>query len=152
MDLTTTDALTRLALGKILNRKELAAARAEIGSGVHSVDVTIRVTGTLDVAEDTEKAATVKVLSKATVGLLLRRMGVTRAKAMELLVEVFTEAMTLDKDASEALLEEVGVDDAVKMFRTDVVDRLPKLKCKGAVRPTLAVEVIAEKAQLALAI
>lgn len=148
MDLTTATPLTQLTLAKLLSKRELASARAEVGVGTHSVDVMVRVTGTINVSEDTEKAATVKVLTKATIGLLLRRMGVTRESAKELLCEVFTEALTLDTDARTALLEDTGVADATADFRTAVIDQLPKLVCKGAVRPKLSVEVFTPTAEL----
>ena len=141
MNLETASPLTTLALGKLLSRKAIETARAEIGSGTHPVDVTVRVTGDLDIAEDSERMPTVKVLTKATLALLLRRMGCTRLDALALLQSVFEDALTLDEDAREALLEESGVDEALDIFDKKVLRRLPKISCRGRVTSNLEAEV-----------
>jgi hypothetical protein len=141
MNLNTASPLTVLALGKLLSRQAIKAARDEVESGTHPVDVTLRVTGDLEIAEDGKRKPTVKVLTKATVALLLRRMGCTREDALALLESVFSDALNLDEDAREKLLAETGVDDALKSFDKKVLSNLPKLTCKGRVKANLEAEV-----------
>lgn len=141
MDLNTASPVTILALGKLLNRKAVEAARVEVASGSHPIDVTVRVTGDLSIAEDCERKPTVKVLTKATVALLLRRMGVTRVQAMDLLQSAFADALTLDEDARKRLLAETGVADALDVFDKNVLGRLPKIPVKGRVTVNLEAEV-----------
>lgn len=141
MNLETASPLTVLALGKLLSRKTIEAARKEINSGTHPIDVTVRVTGDLSIVEDGDRKPTVKVLTKATVALLLRRMGVTRVQAMDLLQNVFADAMALDEDARQALLEQTGVKDALDVFDKNVLCALPKISFKGRVTTNLEAEI-----------
>jgi hypothetical protein len=60
-------------------------------------------------------------------------MGAQRDSAMALLREVMTEALTLDKDATERLLRETGVGDTEAALRREVIGHLPPVEVRGAV-------------------
>ncbi len=98
-----------------------------------SVDFTIRVTGDMGRAEDTDKASTCSIPLLATCALLLRSMGCTRDAAVEKLVTAMTEAMTLDKKAQKTLLADMGVAQAEADFKANVVAKLPRTDVLGKV-------------------
>ena len=83
--------------------------------------------------------------------MLIRRMGFTRDDAIALLVDVMTEAIELDKNASNELLDESGVLAAYKAVEKQVLDKLPRTPVIGRLdgRPVVElVGIVEEKTNL----
>lgn len=110
-------------------------ARAETTAGVYRgmvMDLTIEV-DEMRVAPDTDKAPTSSIPLLPTCALLLKRMGVQRDAALDILKDVMTEALDLGKDATKNLLDETGVADMEKRLKAEVIEKLPRVPVKGAV-------------------
>lgn len=110
-------------------------AREETKPGVYLgmvMDLTVEV-DEMRVAPDTDKSPTASIPLLPTLALLLKRMGVQRDAALDILKEVMTEALDLGKDATKNLLDETGVADMEKRLKTEVIDKLPRVPVKGAV-------------------
>lgn len=103
------------------------------------VDFTVRITGDMGRAEDTDKASTVSIPLLATCALLLRNMGCTRDAAVDKLVTAMNEALTLDRKAQKALLADMGVAQAEADFKANVVAKLPRTEVLGKVAHTITV-------------
>jgi len=108
----------------------------------------------LDIAEvsighDTDKSPTTSIPLLPTLALMVKRLGVDRDAALKTLKEVMEEALTLDRDATDALLKEAGVAEAEEAIKTKVISTLPRtpvkksIKTKGA---TILVTGITQKA------
>ena len=143
LHLTSADTI---AVAKAIGDKATKAARADLAVGVHHVDVTVRVHGALTVGADTDKAGTARMLTKATVALLLRRMGATGDAALAALRDVIAESVALDESAEAALLAQTGVGDALARVEAELVSALPRIAVSGAVRAALAVERVSDEA------
>jgi len=129
------DPLFSLALQHAMKKGLDAKAREEVGPGVHTnlvMDLTVRV-GEMRIANDTDKAPTCSIPLLPTLALLLKRMGFQRDKALEMLSEVMEEAISLDKDATKALLAETGVKEAQDLLQKDVISKLPRTPVNGRV-------------------
>jgi hypothetical protein len=130
------DPLFSLALQHAMKKGLDAKAREEVGPGLHKnlvMDITVRV-GEMRIANDTDKAPTCSIPMLPTLALLLKRMGFQRDKALEMLAEVMEEAISLDKDATKALLSETGVKEAQDLLKKNVIAKLPRTPVKGAVK------------------
>jgi len=86
------------------------------------------------VAPDTDKAPTASIPLLPTCALLLKRMGVQREEALDIIKEVMTEALNLDKSATKALLEDSGVKLMQDRLKAEVIEKLPRVPVKGAVK------------------
>lgn len=120
------------ALKKTLDTK---TARDEVEPGVYRdlrVDLTVEV-AEMRVAPDTDKAPTSNIPLLPTIALLLKRMGVQRDEAIQILRDVMTEALALGKNASKSLLDETGVAEMEERLRSEVIEKLPRVPVKGAV-------------------
>ena len=112
------------------------AARSETEPGVYR-DITMTVEIMVDemrVGNDTDKAPTASIPLLPTCALLLKRMGIQREEALDVLKDVMTEALDLGKDATKTLLADTGVADMQKRLKEEVIDKLPRVPVKGAVR------------------
>lgn len=83
---------------------------------------------------DTDKAPTCSIPMLAAMALLVKRMGVTRDGAMEVLLETMRDAMALGNDASKALLKETGVADAQQAIKDEVISKLPRTPVRKSVK------------------
>lgn len=111
------------------------SARAETNPGVYRdirLDLTVEV-AEMRVAPDTDKIPTSSIPLLPTCALLLKRMGVQREDALNIMREVMTQALELGKDASTRLLEETGVAEMEQRLREEVIAKLPRVPVKGAV-------------------
>jgi hypothetical protein len=126
---------TLALLGKLV-AKAAEKERDHLPVGKHDVSdiVTLKLDGTVKVSADTERAPTCSIPMLPAMALLVRRMGLQREKALELLAVVMKEALTLGKDASEELLKESGVADAMAQIQDEVISKLPKTPAKGQVK------------------
>lgn len=110
-------------------------ARAETEPGVYSgitMDLKV-VVDEMRVAPDTDKAPTCSIPLLPTCALLLKRMGIQREEALDVLKDVMTQALDMGKDATQTLLDETGVADMEKRLKEEVIDKLPRVDVKGAV-------------------
>ena len=71
-----------LALARAVDDKTAAAAREKAHPGTTIVDLTVRVAGTVKIAEDTEAAPTCRAMSLETLATALYYAGVTRENAI----------------------------------------------------------------------
>lgn len=97
------------------------------------VNLTLEV-GELQIGHDTDRAPTCSIPMLPVLGLLVKRMGFQRDKALTLLREVMTEALTMDKKAAEAILIEEGVEEAEQAVKNEVIARLPRTRVAKAIK------------------
>lgn len=112
------------------------SARNETSPGVYSkivMDVHIEV-DEMRVAPDTDKAPTSSIPLLPTVALLLKRMGIQREEALNVLKDVMIEALDLGTDARKKLLEDTGVAEMEVRLKEEVIAKLPRVPVKGAVK------------------
>lgn len=113
---------------------KLGATRPAVGN--HTIDETfvLKIKGNINVGKDYQSAPTVAIPLKSTMALLLHRMGFQREKAMELILEIMTIALTLDEKASETFKDQFEwMAEAEKMIAETVAEKLPKIDKSGPV-------------------
>lgn len=115
--------------------KEAKETRDALAPQDYVIDdiVTLRLDGVLRVGKDHDRAPTCKIPLLASLALMVKRMGIQKEAALEVLREVMTEALTMEKDATAELLAETGVADAEKLIRDAVISKLPKDTVAGKV-------------------
>jgi len=139
-----------VALGKITSTAGLSAARDGLSAGVHFVDVVVRVSGTLTVAEDTDKVPTVSIPLKEVLALFVARSGCTRAASLALLAECMTEALAGGGVSGVGAVEAAAdIDAAFKASVGALLAALPRTKVRGAVKVGLVIEVIPDEVAIA---
>ena len=108
----------------------------DLEPGRHFCDevLTVRVTGTVEKREDEFVAPTVSIPLIPTLALFFEKCGVTRDHALRMLREALTEAM-LDGVKEDAHIQDrvKDVDAAIKAVRTELIERLPKMRRSGRV-------------------
>jgi acylphosphatase len=126
------------ALKVLANNKSITESRDEVQPGEYAVDFTLRVSGTVKVAPDTEVAATVKMDTAEMLALLIEKVAngdITKTKAkdaMALILELQREVDTLSKADKEKLTAR-GYDGAEKVYKAEQVAVLGKSTRKGSV-------------------
>lgn len=104
--------------------------------------VTLKVKATIRRNKDGEYTPTVSIPLKATLALLLAKMGFQRERAAELLVDAMTEALNEDRLGEETITARLAdVDTAMERVQ-EITAALPKETRKGAVTVKGSVEVI----------
>lgn len=119
-----------LAISKLA--KKGAAVRSNITPGQYNVDFNVSIKGTINVGEDYESTPTVRVPTKAALALFVKRMGFQRDEAIQILTSVMTEAVVMDKKASDLLLQDGLYDEAMNKVK-EALSTLPKQVNKGKV-------------------
>ena len=124
------DAATLHAAAKFLTAE---AKKSEISKGEHKIDntLTIDIKGIVNKFADESYTPTVSIPIKATLALLLNRMGFQRDKAAALIVEVMTEALKADEKADEALAATLKEIEQAEQRVADMTAALPKKTRKG---------------------
>jgi hypothetical protein len=106
----------------------------DLEPGRHFCDevLTVRVTGTVEKLEEELVAPTVSIPLIPTLALFWQKCGVTRDHALRMLREALTEAM-LDGVKEDAHIQDrvKDVDAAIKAVRTELIERLPKMRRGG---------------------
>lgn len=123
-----------VALSRLL-ANEAEAVRDHVVAGTYEFEeakVTLVVDGTMQVAASQERVGTCKIPYTTVIALLLRRMGVQREAALDLLGSVLSEAETVDPNTE--ILQETGVAECLKMFRQRVIQNMPRISANGAIR------------------
>ena len=130
--------LLHVALGKLLKDTP------DVPVGVVEVDetVTLHVKATIRRNQDGEYTPTVSIPLKATLALLLAKMGFQRERAAELLVDAMTEALNEGLLGEETVTARLADVDAAMARVQAITAALPKETRKGAVTVKGSVEVI----------
>lgn len=115
-------------------------ARDDVQPGSYPVDFKVRITGTVKVGEDSEKAPTARIPHLATMALFVNRMGFQRERAAAILFECMQEAITMDKDSRETLLNNFPeIRDCEEGLRA-MMRSLPPIKERGHVTTKLVIQ------------
>jgi len=108
----------------------------DLEPGRHFCDevITVRVTGTVEKGNDEFIAPTVSIPLIPTLALFWEKAGITRDHALRMLREAITEAM-LDGVKEDGHIQDriKDVDAAVQAIRTELIDRLPKMRRNGRI-------------------
>lgn len=122
------DQITALAVAKLIAPKNVDLP---IGSTRIKKTLTIEVDATVNKFADEEYTPTVSIPLKATMAVLLQRMGFQRDRAMELLTEAMTEALKMEKMGEDEIAKlSANVDEAMERVAA-VTAALPKAIRKG---------------------
>jgi hypothetical protein len=117
--------------------------------------LTVRVSGTVEKKDDEFVAPTISIPLIPTLALFWEKCGVTRDHALRMLREAVTEAM-LDgvKEDNQIQSRIKDVDAAIKAVRTELINRLPKMRRAGKLitkELTVTVSSTSEESVLAVA-
>jgi len=132
-----------------LRSLEIGEAKERIRPGDHGFDFNINIKGFLKKGEDYSKPPTTSTPWLAVIGLFVRRSGIQRELAMELIRDAMIEASNAkgDKKAEKLLLEETGVGSAIEAYKKDVIAKLPKTICQGPITSTVNVTIIEDETE-----
>lgn len=104
--------------------------------------VTLKVKATIKRNADHDYTPTVAIPLKATLALLLAKMGFQRDNAAALLVEAMTEALNEERLGEETISERLADVDAAMARVQAITAALPKENRKGATTVKGSVEVV----------
>ena len=130
----TLNDLTTLALSRAVSAKADKLAREGVAPGHYDLDLTVRVTGTLEVLEDTEKTPTVSIPMKEVLALFVARSGCTREHSLNLLRECMADALRDGVKGEGAVAAAADIDAQYKASVAEMLATLPKTPVKGAVK------------------
>jgi len=130
--------LIHVAIAKLLKETP------DLPVGQVTVDevVTLKVKADIRRGEDVEYTPTVSIPLKATMALLLARMGFQREMASALLVDAMSEALNGVRLGEDAICDRLADVDAAMARVTELTKALPKAVRKGAVTVKGTVEVV----------
>lgn len=130
--------VAHVALARLLkDQPDLPVGTVEVDE-----TITLRVKATVRRGEDHEYVPTVSIPLKATVALLLAKMGFQRDQASAMLVEAMTEALNADTLGSEAVAAHLADVDLAMARVTAITNALPPQTRKGATTVRGTVEVV----------
>jgi hypothetical protein len=121
---------------KALVAKVWKDEEADLAPGLHGFDgeFVVRVCGTVEKYDDELVTPTVSVPLVPTLALFWEKAGLERDKAMVLLREAITEAMTDGEKEDRNIKDRIDdVNAAIKAVRKDLLDRLPKMRRSGRI-------------------
>ena len=125
-----------VAISKAVKDAEAKTARAALTPGEHIVDVTVRISGALEIAPDTEKTSTSSLLSEEFLIIALKMSGCTRERACEIISDLAKQGVNGDAKANKAarkeLVEEYDPQGRISAIFAEVKASLPKTKVAGA--------------------
>lgn len=110
----------------------------EVEPGTYSVDMIVHIKGAVKVGAPTQAKPTASLPTKAVIAMLLRRMGVQREAAKEVLLDILTRIYEGEK-VEDDILQMTGVEEAFKAL-DEVLSRAPKIERAGRTTTTLVVE------------
>ncbi len=142
-----------LAISKIVKKKQADSARANVKPGTYDIDTVVRIKGSFTVGEDFDKAATVSLLNKESMLLILKAAGVTRDSAMKAIADVAGDYLEgwdgsdeCKERASEIRKERLAEYDpegkGMKAFDSFTAS-LGRIPVKGSVKTKLTMEEVA---------
>lgn len=126
--------LTTLAISRAVNAKADKTARDGVLAGTYHIDVTVRVRGTLAVAEDTDKTPTVSIPMKEVLALFIARSGCTREHSLNLLRECMTEVLQHGATGQGAVAAAADIAAEHKRAVAEMLESLPRTFVAGAVK------------------
>jgi len=138
--------LTTVAVAKAVSdkTKNYKAARGALEAGSHAINTTVKLVGSIEIAEDTNKTSTCSLLNEDFLALVLHHAGVTRKSAAAAIEKVAAECLegwTGSKEdkkaAKEVRAEAVAKFDPngeIKAIFAGIKDRLPRTPVKGSVK------------------
>lgn len=142
------NALINVALGSL---KTDASAREALAPGKYPVDATVRVVGSLSVGVDYDTVPTVSLPVKEILALFVAHAGITREATMSLLRRCVEQAIADEGKSAGEIAERVAAVDAyLEVIKKEILEQLPRVPRKGAVKAKLEVEIL-EAAELAAA-
>lgn len=133
------NAIDTIALNNAVSTKDGKAAREAVEVGSYDVDFMVRVSGTINVAEDTEKTPTVSIPMKEVLALFIARSGCTREASIALLRECLTDALQDGTRGAGAIDAATDIDEVFKAEVAALTASLPKTPVKGKVTTKLTV-------------
>jgi hypothetical protein len=146
-----TDALVMGLLAKVWKDEPI-----DLKPGQYYCDeeLTVRISGTVEKKDDEFVAPTVSVPLIATLAVFWEKCGVTRDHALRMLREAVTEAMLDGVKEDEQIQSRINdVDAAVKAVRSELINRLPKMRRSGKlITKDLEVTVSSETEDTVLAV
>ena len=140
--------ILHVALAKLLE-KQIKARSIDVPVGQVTVDetITLHVKATVKRLADQTYTPTISIPLKATLALLLAKMGFQRDRAADLLVEAMTEALNDDTLGSEAIAARLAdVDTAMERVQA-ITAALPKDSRKGATSVVGTIETVEDVAE-----
>lgn len=144
-------ALTKLVKdSSASDKKFLKDTRAAVQPGVYEVDQLIHIKGQLVVGEDYPKAPTTTVLSKETLALVLAYAGITAQAAENALVAAFEDVIAENQGKAMGAVSasyKEAVEKGMKRVNA-IIEKLPKVTCKGQVTGHIEYEAVEAVAQL----
>ena len=127
-----------IALSKAANGLA-KTARGEVETGLHAVDFTVRIFGSVNVGEDYEQAPTASIPMKKALAALAYVAGCTGKAGIAKIERAMRIALENNDDASRILAEIMpDVDRIEKSVIAPMLAQLPKTSCKGKVTVKLA--------------
>lgn len=127
-----------LALSKSVKDTLTKSMSESTAPGTYPVDFTVHVTGTVQKGQDTTKVPTSRIPTLAALAVMVQRLGVQRERAVSILMDCVKQAIELDGDAEEALLEKSGVREMEARLKQELA-KLPPTKVNGPVKVLLNV-------------
>ena len=136
----------KAAIEAALRDTDLGDAKGRITAGTHGFDFSLNFKGTLTKGDDYEKKPTTSTPWLTVIALFVRRSGIQRELAMQLIHDAMKEAIETkdDKKKSSLLMEETGVAEAKKAYEKEVLAKLKKTKCQGPITSSVLVTEIVE--------
>lgn len=133
--------INTIALAKAVAEKTTKAAREGLAVGTHEIDMTVRIHGTMTVAEDTSKVPTVSIPMKETLALFIKYSGITAQHATALLTRAMTEALAANDEGEQGTEGKGAILAALPILESTManvvkpmLESLPKTPVKGAVK------------------
>ena len=128
------DCLTALALSRAVNKRADDLAREGVVAGTYDIDMTVRLVGTVEVLEDTDKKPTVSIPMKEVLALFVARSGCTREASVKLLRECMTEALLHGVKGEGAVEAAADIAKEHKKVVEEMLESLPRTFVAGAVK------------------
>ena len=119
--------LQTVVLAKLNSRVE----DLDVSPGAYEFDFCVRIQGRAVRAADTEATPTSRALTLETLALFIKRSGLQREAAINILMEVMRDSVQLGSDQKTALLEITGVAEARDRLAREMA-KLPKVSRKGS--------------------
>lgn len=119
---------------KTLLAKSWKNAEADLAPGKHYIDeeVVVRLSGSVEKLDDEMVAPTVSIPLIAALALFWEKAGIVRDRALAMLREALTEAMTAKVKEDKSIASRIkDVDEAVKAIRKELIAGLPKMPREG---------------------
>jgi hypothetical protein len=141
----------KIALSKALTKAAIDNARDQLGVGVHNVDFTVNVKGTLKVGDDYDVAPTVSIPLKQAMAAIIVYAGLHTSEAAlaSIADALYDQLENTGGKSGDAIKQAIPmVDAALAIVEQRLIAKLPRQYRRGVVTPRLQVtEVVPEEAE-----